>query len=82
MTPLEGRESFKYIRRNEIMKKHCCVDMAYHANFECDIHKNPFKCPDKIIIFDEKDNDYGLIIHDGGTSSIGISFCPWCGSEI
>ncbi|WP_438824020.1 DUF6980 family protein [Bacillus sp. JJ1773] len=34
------------------------------------------------MIFDEKHNDYGLIIHDGGTSSIGISFCPWCGSKI
>ncbi|WP_420800288.1 DUF6980 family protein [Neobacillus terrae] len=46
------------------------------------MHKNPFKCPDKIIIFDENDNENGLIIHDGGTSSIGISYCPWCGSKI
>lgn len=24
--------------------------MDYHANFKCDIHKNPFDCPDKIIL--------------------------------
>jgi hypothetical protein len=44
------------------MKKHCCEDMTYHANFKCDKHENPFECPDKIIICDEKDNDYGLIM--------------------
>jgi hypothetical protein len=64
------------------MKKHCCEDIAYHANFECEIHENPYKCPNKIIIFDKRNNDYGLIIHDGGTSSISIDFCPWCGSKL
>ena len=43
-----------YKKREEYMKKHCCEDMAYHANFKCDIHGNPFECPDEIIIFDEK----------------------------
>lgn len=56
--------------------------MAYHVNFKCDVHENPFECPDKIIIFDEKDNDYGLIIHDGGSSALEITFCPWCGSKL
>jgi hypothetical protein len=57
----------KPIRNNEMMKKHCCEDMAYHANFACEIYKNPFECLDKIIIIDEKSNDYGFIIHEGGT---------------
>ncbi|WP_420800291.1 DUF6980 family protein [Neobacillus terrae] len=47
-----------------------------------EIHENPFECPDKIIIFDERNDEYGLIIHDGGTSSISIEFCPWCGSKL
>ena len=64
------------------MKKQCCEDMEYHANFKCDIHENPSDCPDKIIILDEKDNHYGLIIHDSGSSTIGINFCPWCGSKL
>ena len=32
------------------MKEHCCEDMAYHVNFECEIQENPYKCSDKIII--------------------------------
>lgn len=63
------------------MEKYCCEDMVYHVTFKCDIHENPFDCPDKIIIFDEEDNDYGLKIHDG-FSSIGIDFCLWCGSKL
>ena len=39
--------------------------MDYHANYKCDIHDHPFDFPDKIILYDKKDNDYGLIIHDG-----------------
>ena len=56
--------------------------MEYHANFKCDIHENPFDCPDNIIVFSEKNRRYGLIIHDGGSSSIEINFCPWCGKKL
>lgn len=31
------------------MKTYCCEDMEYHATFNCDIHKNPFDCPDQLI---------------------------------
>ncbi|MGM1032991.1 DUF6980 family protein [Peribacillus frigoritolerans] len=27
-------------------------------------------------------NNYGLIIHDGGSSEEGINFYPWCGSKL
>jgi hypothetical protein len=26
-------------------------------------------------------DEYGLIIHDGGSSYIKISFCPFCGNK-
>lgn len=64
------------------MKKHCCTEMSEHIQFECAIHRDPFECPDQIILFDEEDNEYAFIIHDGGTSTIGIDFCPWCGSKL
>ena len=64
------------------MKRHCCEDMDYHTNLNCDMHSDPFECPDKILIFDNKDNDYGLIIHNGGSSSIAINFYPWCSSRL
>ena len=26
--------------------------------------------------------NYGLIIHDGGRSSVRITHCPWCGTKL
>lgn len=61
-------------------KKYCCEDMGEHINQKCHIHKDPFECPDKLIHYNEKDDEFGIIIHDGGHSYIVIDFCPWCGS--
>jgi len=61
------------------MAKHCCDRMDYDLNQTCDIHESRYDCPDALIDF--RDGGYGLIIHDGGSSSIVIGFCPWCGSE-
>ncbi|MFQ6585107.1 DUF6980 family protein [Priestia megaterium] len=38
------------------------------------MHKTPFECPDHLILFDDKHNDYRLIVHDGGSSTIEMSF--------
>lgn len=64
------------------MKEFCCEYMNYHANFRCDFHENPYACPDSMILFTEKSNDYGIIIHDGGSATITINFCPWCGATL
>ena len=50
--------------------------MAYHLAFPGD--KNDV---DQIIDrFNSK--EFGIPIHDGGSSHIKISFCPWCGTEL
>ncbi|MFL0365817.1 DUF6980 family protein [Pseudobacillus sp. 179-B 2D1 NHS] len=64
------------------MKNYCCKDMEYHATFSCDTHNNPFDCPDQLIYFNKDDGEHGLIIHDGGSSTVTIEFCPWCGSKL
>ena len=64
------------------MKTYCCDQMKYFAQYRCDIHKNPFECPDHIICVNEKNNTYGIIVHDGGESYISISYCPWCGKKL
>lgn len=48
----------------------------------CDEHEDPFSCPDYVISYSEKFDEYGLIIHDGGRSSYGISYCPFCGTKL
>lgn len=43
---------------------------------------DPFKNPDALISYSEVFDEYGLIIHDGGESSVLIEFCPWCGKKL
>jgi hypothetical protein len=64
------------------MAQHCCDTMKYWANYVCEKHPNPFDCPDNLVTYDAADRSYGLIVHDGGSSSISIQFCPWCGANI
>jgi hypothetical protein len=62
--------------------KHCCDSMAYHANYRCAEHPDPFDCPDNIICYSAKFGEYGIIIHDGGSAHLSIEYCPWCGSRL
>ncbi|WP_431899346.1 DUF6980 family protein [Nonomuraea sp. bgisy101] len=64
------------------MDEHCCELMTRQVTWRCDDHEDPFDCLDILIGFDARFREYGLIIHDGGTSTIGIAFCPWCGSRL
>lgn len=36
----------------------------------------------KIIQYSDRFDEYGIVIHDGGNSSIIINYCPWCGKEL
>jgi hypothetical protein len=56
----------------------CCDRMGLQLNWHCDLHDTCWECPDALIA--QANESYGLIIHDGGTSVIAISHCPWCGT--
>lgn len=62
------------------MSKHCCDRMDANLARSCDIHPDPADCPDNLIA--EVRGGYGLRIHDGGTSVMGIAYCPWCGTKL
>ena len=62
------------------MKK-CCEKMESFIDQKCE-NNNIFECPDNIIIYEEKFDEYGIIIHDGGKSYVRIKYCPWCGKEL
>lgn len=64
------------------MANHCCEEMNSRVNVRCAQHDGPLACPDVLISFVAKFQEYGLIIHDGGTASITIDFCPWCGERL
>jgi hypothetical protein len=62
------------------MKAQCCDRMNHELNQTCDMHASRFDCPDALVNFDSR--GYGLIVHDGGSSTVEIEFCPWCGSKL
>ena len=62
------------------MHDHCCPAMAQRAAFSCTVHADPFACPDAVIWYSARFREFGLIVHDGGRSSVRIGYCPWCGA--
>ena len=63
------------------MTTHCCEQMQDQLGHNCSEHRLPHDCPDTLILYSPKFREYGLIVHDGGTSAVQILFCPWCGHE-
>lgn len=59
--------------------RHCCATMAKSLEMSCDLHADPFDCPDVPVVFHEIFGEYGIPIRDGGASYLLISHCPWCG---
>jgi hypothetical protein len=60
---------------------YCCEVMRYNLEYVCELHPDPFYCPDNIL-YKQKRGVVGIIVHDGGSSIIGINYCPWCGTEL
>jgi hypothetical protein len=58
----------------------CCARMSEELNRICPAHANRSDCPDALVT--AMNGGYGLMIHDGGTSAMGIAFCPWCGARL
>jgi hypothetical protein len=48
----------------------------------CDQHPDRHDCPDCLIEYVPNLREYGLLIHDGGTSFAVIRHCPWCGAQL
>jgi len=61
--------------------KHCCDRMCEELDKNGWVGLNHAQCPDSLVRYVPKYDEYGLIVHDGGSSMIRISFCPWCGAR-
>ena len=61
---------------------HCCTSLRDAVSFSCPDHPDPFQCPDALVTYSPSLCEYGLIVHDGGCSSVSILFCPWCGKQL
>jgi hypothetical protein len=48
----------------------------------CDRGLDRFACPDALVAHSPKFDEFGIIVHDGGVSTVQIMFCPWCGAKL
>ena len=63
-------------------KKYCCVNMAYYL-IEDKISKDNEEINyNSVITHTSKRKEFGIPIHDGGSSYIQIAYCPWCGKKL
>jgi hypothetical protein len=69
-------------RRMWVMPHFCCAVMRKEVEHLCSHHPNTHDCPDHLIGYSARFDEYGIIIHDGGTSSSIIAYCPWCGTRL
>jgi hypothetical protein len=56
--------------------------MLKQLNLKCRDHPSLEGCPDALVGRFGKKGDYGLFIHDGGSSHVEIAYCPWCGTRL
>ena len=61
--------------------KYCCNDLRYHLEHKCEVHDDVFDCLDHLFYYSRTFDEYGIIIHDGGSSYISIQYCPFCGTK-
>jgi len=63
-------------------KRHCCGVMESELGRECADHTDAFDCPDRVVYYSKEFGEYGIPIHDGGSSYSVINHCPWCGARL
>jgi hypothetical protein len=47
-----------------------------------DVHPVPADCPDALVTYVETFDEHGIPVHDGGSPSVLIAYCPWCGAKL
>ena len=62
--------------------KPCCDRMKEELERTCAHGHAPSECPDVLIAYVAKFDEFGIRVHDGGSSIVSIAFCPWCGTRL
>jgi hypothetical protein len=62
--------------------KPCCDGMRRQLEFRCTDHDGLSEYPDSLVVLRENPNRFGIRVHDGGSSSIAIRYCPGCGKSL
>ena len=74
--------SQRVIKRGHDPDSFPCVHIADQVTQTCDNHQDPHDCPDILITYSPKFDEYCIPIRDGGSSGANIRYCPWCGVKL
>ena len=64
------------------MGKHCCERMELELSRGNEPDADRSLSPDALVAYIAKFDEYGINVHDGGSSMVQIEFCPWCGIKL
>jgi len=67
---------------SRLAAKPCWEDMRRQLTFRCEDHEDLSNCPDSLVVYSENSGQFGIRVHDRGSSSIAIRHCPWCGATL
>jgi hypothetical protein len=56
--------------------------MSRQLSLVCPDHPDLSDCPDSLIVYVDRLGEFGLRVHDGGSSYVVIRHCPWCGAKL
>ncbi len=62
-------------------QRYPCIHLANYATMTCDQHPLALECPDILIYYSPRFDEYSLPVRDGGPSTVAIQYCPWCGTQ-
>jgi hypothetical protein len=51
-------------------------------NFCCEQMRFALESPEIPLVYTRKFREFGIRILDGGSSKLGITYCPWCGQKL
>ena len=75
-------QEMQVIARGHNVKDFACVHLAYHVTQPCPQHEDPWDCPDVVVMYFPRFDDYGIPIRNGGSAVMPIQHCPWCGVQL
>ena len=67
---------------SRLAAKPCWEDMRRQLTFRCEDHEDLSNCPDSLVVYSENSGQFGIRVHDRGSSSIAIRHRPWCGATL
>jgi hypothetical protein len=71
----------KLRRRGVNARSYPCVHLAYYSTTDCRQHRDyPEECPDTIIMYDPRFDEFSVVRRDGDLQV--IHNCPWCEAKL